>query len=80
MRIWRVMDDCIRAGVSATEPTLPGRLGLRRRAPALYRRLMRGYLVFAFPESLGSNCAKFLPRCRRTDVHVTRPWRFPKDS
>ncbi|KAF8343428.1 serine dehydratase alpha chain-domain-containing protein [Amanita rubescens] len=43
MRIWRVMDDCIRAGVSATEPTLPGRLGLRRRAPALYRRLMRGF-------------------------------------
>ncbi|KAF8633243.1 hypothetical protein AX15_001439 [Amanita polypyramis BW_CC] len=43
MRIWRVMDDCIRTGVSATEPTLPGRLGLRRRAPALYRRLMRGF-------------------------------------
>ncbi|KAF8623930.1 hypothetical protein AX17_007258 [Amanita inopinata Kibby_2008] len=43
MRIWRVMDDCIRTGVSATEPTLPGRLGLRRRAPILYRRLMRGF-------------------------------------
>lgn len=42
-RIWRVMDDCIWTGVSATEPTLPGRLGLRRRAPALYRRLMRGF-------------------------------------
>ncbi|KAK2463703.1 hypothetical protein APHAL10511_004454 [Amanita phalloides] len=42
-RIWRVMDDCIHAGVSAAEPTLPGRLGLRRRAPALYRRLMRGF-------------------------------------
>jgi hypothetical protein len=43
MRIWRVMDDCIRTGVSATEPTLPGRLGLRRRAPGLYHRLMRGF-------------------------------------
>ncbi|KAJ7257865.1 L-serine ammonia-lyase [Mycena haematopus] len=43
MRIWGVMDDCIRAGVSSTETTLPGRLRLRRRAPMLYRRLMRGF-------------------------------------
>ncbi|KAF9048282.1 L-serine ammonia-lyase [Hymenopellis radicata] len=42
-RIWQVMDDCIRTGVSAKERTLPGRLGLRRRAPMLYRRLMRGF-------------------------------------
>jgi hypothetical protein len=39
------MDDCIRTGVSSTETVLPGRLQLRRRAPMLYRRLMRG-LVF----------------------------------
>ena len=39
------MDECIRTGVSTTETVLPGRLGLRRRAPMLYRRLMRG-LVF----------------------------------
>ncbi|KAF7370789.1 hypothetical protein MSAN_00712400 [Mycena sanguinolenta] len=43
MRIWGVMDDCIRTGVSSTETLLPGRLGLRRRAPMLYRRLMRGF-------------------------------------
>jgi L-serine deaminase len=42
MRIWSVMDECIRTGVSSTETTLPGRLQLRRRAPMLYRRLMRG--------------------------------------
>ncbi|TRM65258.1 serine dehydratase alpha chain-domain-containing protein [Schizophyllum amplum] len=42
LNIWHVMDDCIRAGVSSTERTLPGRLNLRRRAPLLYRRLMRG--------------------------------------
>jgi L-serine deaminase len=42
MRIWAVMDECIRTGVHAHETTLPGRLGLRRRAPMLYRRLMRG--------------------------------------
>jgi hypothetical protein len=29
--------------VSSSEATLPGRLGLRRRAPMLYRRLMRGF-------------------------------------
>lgn len=44
MRIWQVMDKCIRTGVSTTERTLPGRLGLRRRAPILYRRLMRGFV------------------------------------
>jgi hypothetical protein len=36
------MDECIRTGVSSTERTLPGRLNLRRRAPMLYQRLMRG--------------------------------------
>lgn len=48
MRIWAVMDDCIRMGVSSAEEKLPGRLGLRRRAPMLYRRLMRGYDKFFF--------------------------------
>ncbi|KAH7922583.1 L-serine ammonia-lyase [Leucogyrophana mollusca] len=43
MRIWSVMDECIRTGVTTAESTLPGRLGLRRRAPMLYRRLMRGF-------------------------------------
>ncbi|KAM5532897.1 hypothetical protein V8D89_013449 [Ganoderma adspersum] len=43
LRIWSVMDDCIRTGVSSAEEKLPGRLGLRRRAPLLYRRLMRGF-------------------------------------
>ncbi|KDQ26920.1 hypothetical protein PLEOSDRAFT_1043712 [Pleurotus ostreatus PC15] len=43
MRIWQVMDECIHTGVSSSERTLPGRLGLRRRAPMLYRRLMRGF-------------------------------------
>ncbi|KAG0709224.1 serine dehydratase alpha chain-domain-containing protein [Suillus ampliporus] len=43
MRIWAVMDDCIRSGVSTAEKTLPGRLGLQRRAPMLYKRLMRGF-------------------------------------
>ncbi|KZV76009.1 L-serine ammonia-lyase [Peniophora sp. CONT] len=42
-RIWSVMDDCIRSGVHAPDSALPGRLGLRRRAPMLYRRLMRGF-------------------------------------
>jgi hypothetical protein len=44
MKIWQVMDECIRTGVSTMERTLPGRLNLRRRAPMLYQRLMRGYV------------------------------------
>lgn len=37
------MDECIQTGVTTNATTLPGRLGLRRRAPILYRRLMRGF-------------------------------------
>ncbi|QRW03096.1 hypothetical protein RhiLY_02095 [Ceratobasidium sp. AG-Ba] len=43
LKIWTVMDECIRTGVSSVEPELPGRLRLRRRAPMLYKRLMRGF-------------------------------------
>ncbi|KZV85702.1 L-serine ammonia-lyase [Exidia glandulosa HHB12029] len=54
MRIWAVMDECIRSGVSSPESTLPGRLRLRRRAPALYRRLMRGfYPGMSAPQNTG---------------------------
>ena len=42
LQIWRTMDECIRTGVSTSETTLPGRLQLQRRAPLLYRKLMRG--------------------------------------
>jgi len=45
------MDDCIRTGVSTSEKTLPGRLGLHRRAPTLYRRLMRGFYPALSPSS-----------------------------
>ncbi|GJN89357.1 hypothetical protein Rhopal_002337-T1 [Rhodotorula paludigena] len=41
--LWRVMDASIHAGVSSTEEVLPGRIGLRRRAPHLYRRLFKGF-------------------------------------
>lgn len=51
MKIWSVMDQCIHTGVSTSETTLPGRLGLRRRAPILYRRLMRGL----YPGMAGPN-------------------------
>lgn len=37
------MDSSIQAGVSSTEERLPGRLGVRRRAPGLYRRLFKGF-------------------------------------
>ncbi len=42
IKIWTTMDECIRAGVESTETTLPGPLAVRRRAPSLYGRLLRG--------------------------------------
>lgn len=42
LRIWSVMDHCIKEGVQARPSTLPGSLKMNRRAPGLYGRLTRG--------------------------------------
>jgi hypothetical protein len=47
------MDDCIRTGVSTSEKILPGRLRLQRRAPMLYKRLMRGFYPALAPSFSG---------------------------
>ncbi len=39
LRIWQVMQDCVRRGFEA-QGLLPGVLGVRRRAPKLHRQLM----------------------------------------
>ena len=52
MRIWSVMDEGIRAGVHSTQEVLPGSLQMKRRAPKLYRRLMRG--LYMGPRRLGN--------------------------
>lgn len=52
MRIWRVMDEGIRAGVHSTQEVLPGSLQMKRRAPRLYARLMRG--LYMGPRRLGN--------------------------
>jgi L-serine dehydratase len=41
MRIWQVMQDCVRRGFEA-QGLLPGVLGVRRRAPKLFRQLTSG--------------------------------------
>jgi L-serine dehydratase len=41
MRIWQVMQACVQRGFEA-QGLLPGVLGVRRRAPKLYRQLMTG--------------------------------------
>src|SRR5258708_3691697 len=41
LRIWQVMQDCLRRGFDA-QGLLPGVLGVRRRAPKLYRQLTSG--------------------------------------
>lgn len=39
LKIWRVMQDCVQAGIERTETTLPGGLQVTRRAPKLYHQL-----------------------------------------
>ncbi|TKA51692.1 hypothetical protein B0A53_05397 [Rhodotorula sp. CCFEE 5036] len=51
LNLWRVMDASIHAGVSSQDPTLPGRLQVRRRAPGLYRRLFKGFYPSLIPPS-----------------------------
>ncbi|MDP9065487.1 MAG: L-serine ammonia-lyase, partial [Pseudomonadota bacterium] len=43
LRIWQVMQDCVRRGFDA-QGLLPGVLAVRRRAPKYYRQLMSGEL------------------------------------
>ncbi|BGP55479.1 hypothetical protein JCM8202v2_003083 [Rhodotorula sphaerocarpa] len=51
LKLWQVMDASIHAGVSSQDPTLPGRLNVRRRAPHLYRRLFKGFYPSLIPPS-----------------------------
>ncbi|GAA5989470.1 hypothetical protein JCM10908_000488 [Rhodotorula pacifica] len=60
LNLWRVMDASIHAGVSSQDPTLPGRLNVRRRAPGLYRRLFKGFYPSMIPPS-ASPAASSLP-------------------
>lgn len=39
LRVWHSMSDCIYAGCTSTQKTLPGGLDVPRRAPKIYRRL-----------------------------------------
>ena len=39
LEIWAVMQECVANGCSREDPLLPGRLGVRRRAPGLLQRL-----------------------------------------
>jgi L-serine dehydratase len=40
LKIARVMFECIERGFHSTEPTLPGGLNVKRRAPGLYQKLL----------------------------------------
>lgn len=41
-KVWNIMDSSIRAGCHSKQERLPGPMKLKRRAPGLYKRLMRG--------------------------------------
>ena len=53
LRIWQVMQDCVRRGLGIDNPQaaepLPGALHMRRRAPELYRRLSNDDVAGADP-------------------------------
>lgn len=57
VKIWTTMDECIRAGVESSEEKLPGPLGVKRRAPKLYARLLRGLYRGASLPSPGGGAA-----------------------
>ncbi|GEM07253.1 L-serine dehydratase [Rhodotorula toruloides] len=57
LNLWRVMDASIHSGVSSTDPELPGRLRVRRRAPHLYRRLFKGFYPSLLPHSADSTAS-----------------------
>lgn len=42
LAIWETMDHAIKNGCLSTEEMLPGRLNVRRRAPGLYKKLLKG--------------------------------------
>ncbi|KAG8788445.1 hypothetical protein FRC19_004478 [Serendipita sp. 401] len=77
MRIWQVMDECIRTGVSTSEKVLPGRLGLRRRAPLLYQRLMRGFYPGLYSGStlpaIGSGSSLMTPAINAPAINIDVP-------
>ncbi|CAO3646152.1 unnamed protein product [Cunninghamella echinulata] len=58
LRIWNTMDDSIRNGVMATEERLPGGLNVKRRAPGLYQKLLKG-LYGPVPTSGAYQSSKF---------------------
>ncbi|KAG8836086.1 hypothetical protein FRC17_010019 [Serendipita sp. 399] len=74
MRIWQVMDECIRTGVSTNEKVLPGRLGLRRRAPLLYQRLMRGFYPGLYSgnsvPAIGSGSSPMTPAINAPAINI----------
>ncbi|KAI8827354.1 serine dehydratase alpha chain-domain-containing protein [Chytriomyces cf. hyalinus JEL632] len=47
MDIWNVMDQSISNGVSSNDEYLPGKLRVKRRAPVLYGKLMKGFAEYA---------------------------------
>ncbi|CAH7670590.1 serine dehydratase alpha chain-domain-containing protein [Phakopsora pachyrhizi] len=86
MKIYRVMDESIKQGVCSEEETLPGRLGVKRRARNLYRRLHRGFfpslsdvsskqppsLSFTKPNLLSSEQSKYLTNTKDFNENLTR--------
>ncbi|BGP40041.1 hypothetical protein JCM10449v2_003999 [Rhodotorula kratochvilovae] len=78
LKLWRVMDGSIHAGVSSTEPVLPGRLRVRRRAPHLYRRLFKGFYPSLLPST--PSAPSLPPPSATQPLTLQHGFNFPSSS
>ncbi|RKO87272.1 serine dehydratase-like protein, alpha subunit, partial [Blyttiomyces helicus] len=47
LNLWNVMNQSIQNGITSNAEYLPGKLKVRRRAPSLYKNLMKGFADYA---------------------------------
>lgn len=57
LHIWDVMNESIQSGISAQEEYLPGALRVKRRAPNLHQKLMKGLAEYALGSTYGEKSA-----------------------
>ncbi|KAJ3067581.1 hypothetical protein HDU98_009208 [Podochytrium sp. JEL0797] len=67
MGIWSVMDQSISNGISSRDELLPGKLHVKRRAPVLYRKIMKGFGEYAGMSLEPKNKPAISPSVRISD-------------
>jgi L-serine deaminase len=74
LRIWNTMDDSIRNGVMASpDDYLPGNLRVRRRAPRLYNKLLKGLYGGPLNSTGGYNHSRLSESAKEEDTALAAP-------